>query len=55
MARSRRTDPTAESRSDRRPSAGEIPPPRKRPFLLALSIVLLTGWLAFMAVMAWRG
>jgi hypothetical protein len=28
--------------------------PKKRPLLLALSIVLLLAWLAFMAAMAWR-
>jgi hypothetical protein len=31
-----------------------LPRPRKRPLVLALSVVLLLGWLAFMIVMAWR-
>jgi hypothetical protein len=51
MARPRPTPPTKQPPA---PAPREIAPPRKRPLLLALSVVLLLAWLAFMVVMAWR-
>ncbi len=57
MTRARPTSHAAKpdhpKSDDERPST--IHPPRKHPLLLALAVVLLIGWLAFLAVMAWRG
>lgn len=55
MARARPTPPAAKSGQPLPADSPEIRPPRKRPLLLALSIVLLAGWLVFMTLMAWRG
>jgi hypothetical protein len=34
---------------------GIVPRERKRPLLLALAVVLITGWLVFLAVLALGG
>ncbi|MGD9719813.1 MAG: hypothetical protein AB7O59_01190 [Pirellulales bacterium] len=57
MARSRATSAVNDRGKVPQPAPAEepLPPPRKRPWLLALSVLLLVVWLAFMAAMAWRG
>lgn len=54
MSRARPQPPAAKHA---KPSPGdsqtEIAPPRKHPWLLALSVLLLAGWLVFMAFLAW--
>jgi hypothetical protein len=53
-----RTRPTSTAKKMPATPPREAPPPlvppRKRPLLLALSILLLLAWLAFMVAMAWR-
>ncbi|MEX2114149.1 MAG: hypothetical protein WD845_13240 [Pirellulales bacterium] len=55
MSRARPTSPSKKHPgSPEREAPPALAPPRKRPLLLALSIALLLGWLAFMVAMAWR-
>ncbi len=55
MSRARSTSPDKKRPAPPESAAPPVlNPPRKRPLLLALSIVLLLGWLAFMVAMAWR-
>jgi hypothetical protein len=42
------------AKAPKRETPVHLAPPKKRPLLLALSIVLLLAWLAFMVAMAWR-
>lgn len=42
------------SHAPERPPAAKPVPLRKHPFVLALAVILLAGWLVFLAVMAFR-
>jgi hypothetical protein len=55
MARTRSTSPAKKMpATPQREAPPPLAPPRKRPLMLALSILLLLAWLAFMVAMAWR-
>ncbi len=55
MSRARQSSRSkSDTRQAKREPPPELSPPRKRPLVLALSIVLLLCWLAFMIAMAWR-
>jgi hypothetical protein len=45
----------ATAKSKTADDIAHVAEPRKRPWLLALAIVLLSAWFALLAALAWRG